>query len=284
MNNRRRAVDIHPLFWGVIAIGVLTGHFREIVIIFTIVLIHEWGHVAMAYFFHWRVEKVELLPFGGVAQMAEHGNRPLRENFWVVAAGPLQHVWMALCAYFFHKTGILDPYDYTLFMKQNTAILFFNLLPIWPLDGGKMLHIFCARILPYKKSLTMALLISSIFLLCLIVTMAIRQWYHAHLIIIILFLAFSHYREWQQRHFVFMRFLLDRFYGNPKQWLKFVPIVANENERLQDVLGQFQKGAVHTVIVEGKERVVYEESRLLEAFFKEKKGRCPLSHLSNRPA
>lgn len=42
---------IHPLLWAMLLIGYLTGSFAELLIILTIVLIHEFGHLTMAFFF-----------------------------------------------------------------------------------------------------------------------------------------------------------------------------------------------------------------------------------------
>ena len=101
-------VHIHPLLWIVIAISIATAHFLEVCLLIGIIFVHEMGHAAAASFFSWRIKKITLLPFGGVAEMEEHGNRPLKEEAIVVLAGPLQHIWMVALAY---------------------ALLFFNLIP-----------------------------------------------------------------------------------------------------------------------------------------------------------
>ena len=76
------------------ALAILTAHFIELSIFLFIVFIHELGHALAASFFSWRIKRISLLPFGGVAEMDEHGNRPLKEEAIVTLAGPLQHVWM----------------------------------------------------------------------------------------------------------------------------------------------------------------------------------------------
>ncbi|MDP4157713.1 MAG: stage IV sporulation protein FB, partial [Bacillota bacterium] len=62
-----RHIHIHPLLWIVIAASIVTAHFLEVCLLLLIIFIHEMGHAAAASFFSWRIKKVSLLPFGGVA-------------------------------------------------------------------------------------------------------------------------------------------------------------------------------------------------------------------------
>ena len=73
-----------------------TGYFLEAITLFGIVLIHELGHLTAAKGFGWRVQEVQLLPFGGVLIVDELGTTSTREELIVALAGPLQHVWMIL--------------------------------------------------------------------------------------------------------------------------------------------------------------------------------------------
>ncbi|MGW9606378.1 site-2 protease family protein, partial [Heyndrickxia sporothermodurans] len=132
-----RKIHIHPLFWIIVGIAVITARFHELLILFSILFIHEMGHSIMAHFFSWRIKKISILPFGGVAEMDEHGNRPLKEELLVILAGPIQHVWLAIVMFVLFKMHIISISFFQTFMDYNLMILLFNLLPIWPLDGGK---------------------------------------------------------------------------------------------------------------------------------------------------
>ncbi|MCI4139798.1 stage IV sporulation protein FB, partial [Bacillus vallismortis] len=80
-----------------------------------------------------------LLPFGGTVEVEEHGNRPLKEEFAVIIAGPLQHIWLQLAAWTLAECSVIHQHTFELFTFYNLSILFVKLLPIWPLDGGKLL-------------------------------------------------------------------------------------------------------------------------------------------------
>lgn len=267
-----RKIQIHPLLWMVIALAVATAHFIELMMVLLIIFVHEMGHGFAASFFSWRIKKIALLPFGGVAEMDEHGNRPLKEELIVVLAGPLQHVWMIGVAYILYLIGIVPEKWHSLFIEYNLMVLLFNLLPIWPLDGGKLIFILFSLNDSFQEahlrtiySSIGALIIFSIVLM-IIAPLTLNVW------VIIGFLAFSLHYEWKQRRFIFMRFLMERHYGKQADFRQLKPINVEENEMVGHVLEKFQRGCKHPIIVKkinGKEMVM-DENELLHAFFTEK--------------
>lgn len=157
-------ITIHPLFWGIIAIGIFTARFKELLILFCIVFLHELGHAFAAAHYKWRIKQIQLLPFGGVAELEEHGNKPLKEELIVVIAGPIQHVWMVGLAYVLYTAGWVGEELYHFFVWNNLIILCFNLLPIWPLDGGKILLNVLSQHLPYLQAHEKMMKLSCVFL------------------------------------------------------------------------------------------------------------------------
>lgn len=267
-----RKIQIHPLLWMVIALAVATAHFIELMMVLLIIFVHEIGHGAAASFFSWRIKKIALLPFGGVAEMDEHGNRPLKEELIVVAAGPLQHVWMISLAYILFMAGIFPEKWYSLFIEYNLMVLIFNLLPIWPLDGGKLVFILFSMNSSFQvahlRTIYMSISVLAIFsvIVLMIAPLTLNVW------VIIGFLAFSLYFEWKQRRFIFMRFLMERHYGKQADFRQLKPINVAENDMIGHVLEKFQRGCKHPIIVKkinGKEMMM-DENELLHAFFSEK--------------
>lgn len=267
-----RKIQIHPLLWMVIALAVATAHFIELMMVLLIIFVHEMGHGAAASFFSWRIKKIALLPFGGVAEMDEHGNRPLKEELIVVLAGPLQHIWLIALAYILFLTGVIPEKWHALFVDYNLMVLLFNLMPIWPLDGGKLVFILFSMSFSFREAHVRtlytsggALIIFSIILLFM-APLTLNVW------VIIGFLAFSLHYEWKQRRFIFMRFLMERHYGKQADFRQLKPINVAENEMVGQVLEKFQRGCKHPIIVKklnGKETVM-DENELLHAFFSEK--------------
>ncbi|MDE3839763.1 stage IV sporulation protein FB [Bacillus methanolicus] len=265
-------IHIHPLLWVVIAIAVLTARFIELCLFLLIIFIHEMGHAAAASLFSWRIKKISLLPFGGVAEVEEHGNRPLMEEAAIILAGPLQHIWMMGLAFLFNELSLLPDYLYGLFIQFNFMILIFNFLPIWPLDGGKLLFLMFSlrHSFPDAHKITLLISIGSIVLFTFITLLTAPV--NLNVWIVIAFLAYSVYNEWKQMRFVFIRFLLERYYGKNSNIRSLKPITVREDELVIKILERFHRGCKHPIIIEknGKEKGTLDENELLHAYFSEK--------------
>ncbi|HAQ08141.1 MAG TPA: hypothetical protein DCR24_11710 [Bacillus bacterium] len=180
---------------------------------------------------------------------------------------------MMAAAYLLFLGGIFPEKWYTLFIEYNLMVLLFNLLPIWPLDGGKLIFILMSMNSPFQEAhlrtlyLSVGSLIIFSAILLFIAPLTLNVW------VIIAFLAFSIHFEWKQRKFIFMRFLMERHYGKQAEFIRQLkPINVVENEEVGHVLEKFQRGCKHPIVIKtlnGKETVI-DENELLHAFFTEK--------------
>ncbi len=202
-------VKINPFFWIVIASAFITGYFKEMIMIFTIVFIHELGHAVTARFFKWTIYKIELLPFGGVAEVEDTSNKPFHEELIVILAGPVQHLWMMVLSYYCIALPFWSTYDHQLFIWHNMMILLFNVLPILPLDGGRLLQLLFMYRFPYAQAITVMRNVSLFFLLVLCFIASVI-YLSLHLWMILIFLLIIHYLEWKQRYYTFMKFILGK--------------------------------------------------------------------------
>jgi len=121
--------------------------FAEVVGMFLIVLLHEFGHSLACKQTGGHADEIVLWPLGGVAYVRPP-NRP-GAVLWSIAAGPLVNVVLVPVLFgVCFVVGRIDLYhndpDLLHFLsrlaKINLVILIFNLLPIYPLDGGQILR------------------------------------------------------------------------------------------------------------------------------------------------
>ncbi|WP_050615915.1 M50 family metallopeptidase [Bacillus testis] len=266
-------VRVHPITWLVMGIAVLTAHFQQLIMLLIVVFFHEMGHAWMATRYKWRIKSITLLPFGGVMETEEYGNRSIKEEVNVIVFGPLQHLWLFALAYGLFAGGFLSEVSFLTFAYMNASICLFNLLPLWPLDGGKLLFLFLSIRLSFLKSHKWMLQFSLLFIMLLVPLSIWLQQFSLNMCIIMAFLLFSIAMEWKQRHYIFMRFLLERHYGKNKEVLQLKPIRVDENEKLYSLLQYFQRGCKHPVIVtnQGKEKGALDETEVLHAYFTEKR-------------
>jgi stage IV sporulation protein FB len=255
----------------------MTGHFNVVVMIFTIVTIHEIGHYAAARFFKWKVKKIMLLPFGGVAELDEHGNKPLKEELIIILAGPFQHVWMIGFSFFLWKFGVFSESFFELFLFHNVVILLFNLLPIWPLDGGKLTFIFVSYFFPFKKALLIAYAFSAFFLLIFAVWTVLLYPMQLNVWLIILFLFITNVLAYRQISYTHLRFLMERFYDRERMFSKTKAFAVKKNVKVSDAFALFYRDVFHLFFVpDGKKT---DERELLKAYFSEKRTNCTIHDL-----
>jgi Zn-dependent protease len=154
-------IRIHATFALILALGALQwggahGYhgalFGVLVMlgIFTCVALHELGHAIAARAYGLRVREIVLLPIGGVAALDGKPQRPLHELV-IALAGPAVNVVIAgvLALAFASRLGldawsIAQPPSRELFvavlLASNVMLVVFNLLPFFPLDGGRVVR------------------------------------------------------------------------------------------------------------------------------------------------
>ena len=136
-------IEFHLFYFIVMFIAFITGLFKEFILFTSIIFIHEVGHALAALYYKWSIDKIVIMPFGGITIFNEKLNRPIKEEFIILIFGPIfQIIYYKIFSTFYNS--------YT-FMNYHYSLLFFNLLPIYPLDGAKLLNLLFNKILPFTS-------------------------------------------------------------------------------------------------------------------------------------
>ena len=141
---------IHPLF---LAVGVLSACTGQLLLFLAATLAaveHECAHAFMARRYGFSLDKVVLMPYGAVLS-GDISGMGRRQELAVTLAGPIAN---GVTGLFFVALWWLYPasYPYTdVAARVSFSLFFVNLLPAWPLDGGRILHLLL-RPLGEKKS------------------------------------------------------------------------------------------------------------------------------------
>jgi len=136
-----------------------------IVLLFTCVVMHEFGHALTAKRFKVVTKHITLLPIGGVASMERIPDDPWQE-LQIAIAGPMVNIVIAGLLYFFldlRNSQITEeqllsgdlPLLYNL-MIVNIFLVVFNMLPAYPTDGGRVLRALLAMKLKHHQATTIA--------------------------------------------------------------------------------------------------------------------------------
>lgn len=143
-----------------------------IVAIFGSVLLHEFGHALAAKRYGIETPDITLLPIGGVARLERLPERPL-EELVVAAAGPAVNVVIVALLYFglvlTGRPGM--PEGFALvggslmaqLMVVNISLVLFNIIPAFPMDGGRILRALLATRLGFTRATEIAASIGQAF-------------------------------------------------------------------------------------------------------------------------
>ena len=192
-------VRIHLSFLLLLAFfWVQSGTFESvlfILILFVCVVLHEFGHAFAARAFGIRTRDITLYAIGGVARLNRIPDKPWQELI-VAIAGPLVNVVIAAALSFVtHVTADFQQFDQLesprieLLVKvarANVFLVIFNLIPAFPMDGGRILRALLAMVMPYARATQIAAWIGQ----GLAVLFAIFGFFYSPLLIFIAFTVF----------------------------------------------------------------------------------------------
>ena len=136
-----------------------------ILLLFGCVLLHELGHALTAKKFGIGTTDIILLPIGGVARLEGIPNDP-KQEFLIAIAGPLVNVLIAILLVFYlgHRSamsgfeGLITPRVAMLskLATVNIGLVLFNLIPAFPMDGGRILRSILAMRMNYLRATEIA--------------------------------------------------------------------------------------------------------------------------------
>lgn len=166
-------VNVHVTFFMVIA-WIALSHWNEsrslaavmegvgfILALFTCIVLHEFGHALTAARYGIRTRDITLLPIGGLARLERMPDVPLQE-LWVALAGPAVNVIIAIALFtWLQASGAWEAVEgisvttgafAERVMVANMFLAAFNLLPAFPMDGGRALRAILATRMEYTRA------------------------------------------------------------------------------------------------------------------------------------
>ena len=166
------------LAWAALQFGLMFSTFRgaifgivAITLLFVLVTLHELGHSYAALAFGVPVKQIILTPIGGVAQLMRMPEKPAQELI-IAIAGPTVNIIIAilmaalamgfgvdiltLLGGFFELSGTTFMTLFSYIFVSNIFLAIFNLLPAFPMDGGRILRALLAMRMDYARATSIA--------------------------------------------------------------------------------------------------------------------------------
>ncbi|MDP3791051.1 MAG: site-2 protease family protein [Candidatus Omnitrophota bacterium] len=173
------SINIHVTFL-LLLVFFLSGGIKWLVLllgVFCFVTLHEICHSLVAKSYGIEVREITLLPIGGVASMSSMPEKPSQE-FFISIAGPLFNLMVVAVFYIplkkflgaevlFYRPFSTATWPLTLAYLYwiNLILALFNLIPAFPMDGGRVLRSLLAQKMGYQKATKLAVNLGHIFAL-----------------------------------------------------------------------------------------------------------------------
>lgn len=205
-------IEFHYTFI-IIAIGfILTGHFSNIIIFTSIIIIHELGHYLVGVHYKYNVDKIIIYPYGGITQFTTQVNTNINKDLIISIAGLIiQSIYYIIITILYTK-GYIREYIYNIFTLYHNNILFFNILPIIPLDGSKIINLILSKYIPYNIANKLTIAISLITIIILLISRIFE--YNYSFIIILTILMKNIYDNYHDIEYIYNKFIIERYLYN----------------------------------------------------------------------
>ena len=146
------SIRIHPTFLLVLILYGVLGLAAQALLVFALVVGHELAHLMTARAYGYKVVGLELFPFGGAAYCDDlFEGRKLEESV-VALAGPAFNLILLFAAQALRWQGIWGGELANDFVRYNVWLAAFNLIPVLPLDGGRVVRALCVEGFGYVRT------------------------------------------------------------------------------------------------------------------------------------
>ena len=150
-------VEVHPLTYIILFIMLHEGLIKYVFVISAILIIHELGHLLFMKIFKRKIVLIKIFPFGSLIKVDSVLSTNIHEDIIISLGGIIAQL---VASVFINND---------MFLYYNKLIILFNLLPICPLDGYRVLKNITELFLPYNKTFFVSFVISILFLSIIII-------------------------------------------------------------------------------------------------------------------
>ena len=256
--------SIHPLFFLFGVYYALTGRIFVFLIYTITAVVHELGHSFAATRRGYRLNSIVLMPFGAV--ISGDDELSVRDQTAIALAGPLTNVCVGLLFVAFWWL-FPETYAFTdVVAEANFAIAAVNLLPVFPLDGGRVLYSFLAVRFSQKTAKKVCAAVGAVSALGLLALFIASLFYTINLSFLFfsLFILFGAFAGKKKNAYVRLFTGLD-----PRKLRRGVPYrkqAIDGDAKLKDLIRILDAEAINEVAVfsDGKEKFLFSQEKILK--------------------
>jgi len=229
----------------------MCGYIKNVLIIFMIIVIHEFGHVITIILLKYDIESINIYPFGGITKINKPINSKIIHDILIAVSGVLfQYIIVNIICIF----NIFEYQTVYIIKSYNIILIVFNLFPIVPLDGSKLFESILNMFFSYKKSFHITFIISVLSIILFINYNMINSLNNYLIIALLIFYTYRYYIDFK---YIFNKFLLERvLYKFSYKKIK------NNTKNIDDLRREYKH------YFKGKNKYVSEEEKIKDKFGK----------------
>ena len=198
-------IDLFTIYF--LLILLISGYIKIGLIILFIVITHEVGHIITIKLFKYKIISCNIYPFGGITKIEKDLNTKIYKEFLIAISG----IVMQLILQFLVFCLPLNILTKKIFYKYNLSIMFFNILPIIPLDGSLIIKALLNKYFSFKHSYILYTIISIISIIFYII---FNYWYSLNNYLIVVLFIYKTIDCIKNYRYIQNRFLLERYLHN----------------------------------------------------------------------
>lgn len=206
-------IRVSRYFFPYITLLIIIGYRGQLFYSFIIVILHELAHYIVARYYGFSGFDIEFLAIGAALNFKELDEASPKEDLTISIAGPMLNMALAVIFYFLFKNFKLN--EFNIFFQGNLAIGFFNLIPAFPLDGGRILRdLLCSR-LTFKKANKIMInsgIVIGIILMYFYILLFLKGTNNFNIGIIGIFIIVSSLRERERISYIIMADIIKKKY------------------------------------------------------------------------
>ena len=264
----KKFIKINPFIIPILCLSILSDYFKEFLTVLFLVTIHEIIHILVAYKFGCKLEKLYITPLGQKAILKNFNKIMPIKKFIVVLSGPLFNLILFLiCDSIFY-----DSFEF--FKKANLVIFLFNMFPIYPLDGGRLLQILLEDIVGFiiinKFILNLTKIISLILILFGLIQNILYP-FNISLILISMYIRFISISEYTNNTIIFYKDLVTQEKKYCKyNILKIKNIIVGKDYIIKDIIEKTSWGTYLNVsFFYYNKLITFSENEIINYFLNE---------------
>lgn len=263
-------IKVSKLFIPYFALLIIIGFKGKFIIALLLVLMHEGVHFIVAKKLGFKGFDIEILPIGAVLRLKDLDDADPKEDLIISISGPLFNLTFALVAFLLNEV-FHNYYLYLLYMS-NLSLGLFNLIPAFPLDGGRIIRDILALKTFYKRANKITVQISYVIGILILIYSAILFLLNREgisLIIIGFFIIIASYKEKERIVYLIMGDIIKKKSKFLKKgYMENRSISIYYKKTLLEALSIIDKNKYNIFVILNKDmkaiNVIYEEE-LIEA-------------------